>query len=530
MGPMRFIIVITLLAVPGPSRQEADVDSNPVEFTAESNGGGPALYARFCMGCHGENGDGRGALADFLLPRPRNFKSGQFKGRSSPPDHAPMRYDVQRSITHGSPVSAMLSYSFLDPGSTAALIEHVRDLSASRLRIGGVEHDLQPLATFGKPYRSGNFVRALGGPLPSLESQARAHLMYRSAGCVQCHGEKGDGRGPAAAALPPTSEGSPNFAADFTQGVYSGGPNARHLYLRISAGVPGAAMPAHPGLSVADRWALSHYVLGFSRQTETLPLPHSEKVVARKVEGRGAPVDPADALWDEMPALKKPPEELFNGAPMHPELVMPLYFQPLRRAPDSAAYFPASLRAVHDGRTLSVLVEWEDGAAQAGDRLEMQFAIDPRFALRGSADFPVQLWRWSAAAPADVVVGDAFGPFDLRPRRPAPVDVKALARRVGNRWRVLFRKVIGPPDPDFSIGSEMWVSFGMRDGDRALIEDPPEPRFEADEEEDIKAEKLRHHRRELRERADLRERFAAMPAAITTWHRFAVVNESLRPR
>ena len=40
-------------------------------------------YRRYCVGCHGELGDGEGENAQWIDPKPRNFTLGIFKCRST---------------------------------------------------------------------------------------------------------------------------------------------------------------------------------------------------------------------------------------------------------------------------------------------------------------------------------------------------------------------------------------------------------------------------------------------------------------
>ena len=68
--------------------------------------------------------------------------------------------------------------------------------------------------------------------------------------CLTCHGEKGDGKGPAGSSLnpPPANFTASPFREKFT--------NAQdELFWRVSEGMPGTAMPAFKGqLSEEQRW------------------------------------------------------------------------------------------------------------------------------------------------------------------------------------------------------------------------------------------------------------------------------------
>ena len=77
--------------------------------------------------------------------------------------------------------------------------------------------------------------------------------------CLLCHGEKGDGKGPAAELLDPKPR-------DFTSGIYkirttaSKAPADQDLFRVISEGMPGTSMPAWQVLSEKDRWNVVAYV------------------------------------------------------------------------------------------------------------------------------------------------------------------------------------------------------------------------------------------------------------------------------
>ncbi len=84
--------------------------------------------------------------------------------------------------------------------------------------------------------------------------------------CVGCHGEKGDGKGPSARFLNPKPR-------DFTSGIFkfrstSGGmntlPSDDDLYITVTHGLWGAAMPPWYEISAADRLAVIQFIKTFS--------------------------------------------------------------------------------------------------------------------------------------------------------------------------------------------------------------------------------------------------------------------------
>ncbi|MGH7318661.1 MAG: cbb3-type cytochrome c oxidase subunit II, partial [Candidatus Rokuibacteriota bacterium] len=65
--------------------------------TQEQEARGKEVYERRCVGCHGQNGDGNGPVATFLDPRPRDFRLGAFKFRTTPSGSLPTDGDLYRT-------------------------------------------------------------------------------------------------------------------------------------------------------------------------------------------------------------------------------------------------------------------------------------------------------------------------------------------------------------------------------------------------------------------------------------------------
>ena len=71
---------------------------------------GAAAYRRFCIGCHGPAGDGRGENAQWIDPKPRDFTEANFKCRSTPTGTLPTDADLERSVTRGFVTTNMPSW------------------------------------------------------------------------------------------------------------------------------------------------------------------------------------------------------------------------------------------------------------------------------------------------------------------------------------------------------------------------------------------------------------------------------------
>src|SRR5438132_249122 len=94
---------------------------------------------------------------------------------------------------------------------------------------------------------------ASASPAGAQAGDAQAGRAVYERKCALCHGEKGDGKGPAADLLDPRPR-------DFTTGIYkirtaaSKTPTDRDLFDVITRGMPGTFMPAWDVLPGKDRW------------------------------------------------------------------------------------------------------------------------------------------------------------------------------------------------------------------------------------------------------------------------------------
>lgn len=73
--------------------------------------------------------------------------------------------------------------------------------------------------------------------------------------CASCHGENGQGNGPAAAALQPHPR---NFVAKDNKWTNGSSPLA--IYNTLTKGIEGTSMASYASLKPEERWALAHYV------------------------------------------------------------------------------------------------------------------------------------------------------------------------------------------------------------------------------------------------------------------------------
>ncbi len=86
---------------------------------------GKELFAAQCVSCHGANGQGDGAAAAALNPRPRNFHSGDSWKIGRKPSQ------VFKTLKEGVPGSAMGAYATLSTDDRWGLVHYVLSLGPS---------------------------------------------------------------------------------------------------------------------------------------------------------------------------------------------------------------------------------------------------------------------------------------------------------------------------------------------------------------------------------------------------------------
>jgi len=141
------------------------------------------LYLKNCSYCHGVQGagDGPGAKADSRWAR--NFTSGLFKVRSTPPGQLPTDEDLMATVRRGV-FGCMPAGSHLSEAELKLTIEYVKAL-CPRFKTE------KP----GKPVDLGAVIQS------DRQSMAIGKEVYLQLQCGECHGPEGKGDGPRAEKL-----------------------------------------------------------------------------------------------------------------------------------------------------------------------------------------------------------------------------------------------------------------------------------------------------------------------------------------
>jgi len=237
---VKTILPVATIVAAGLAAQPASAGTAP-KVTADLIKLGETAYKRECAMCHSETGNGKGAGAYILDPKPRNFELGVYKLRSTPNGEPPTAGDLFKTITNGVPNSMMPAF--------AALSEKERwGLAHVLLRFGGLEEE--------KP----KSVKVSAEPKTTADGVANGKKIYVKLKCDTCHGADGWGEGPSSLTLKNDAK-ERIYPANLTSGVFKGGSSAKDLYIRIATGMDGSPMPSYSAEAKPNEiWDLVHYV------------------------------------------------------------------------------------------------------------------------------------------------------------------------------------------------------------------------------------------------------------------------------
>lgn len=204
---------------------------------------GRQVYQFNCAVCHGVTGDGNGPAASMFRIRPRDFRPGIFKFRSTAPGSLPTDDDLLRTITSGLRWTGMIGRPDLRQSERRAVIEYIKTFSPRFVK----EQSKKPAAVPPPPEQTEQVLR-LGKQL------------YEDAGCVDCHGRGARGDGPSSSGLK-DDWGWSVWPSDLTWRPLKRGADIKETYLTLATGLSGTPMPSYAGsLSSREMWALVYYL------------------------------------------------------------------------------------------------------------------------------------------------------------------------------------------------------------------------------------------------------------------------------
>ena len=351
MGARGMILVLTILAlwaVPTVA-QESDAER------------GEEIYAKRCIGCHGEEGDGVGAADERLNPPPRDFSLGLYKFKTTAfDDDIPNDGDLVRMIRDGMPGTAM-------PGWSDVLSEQeILDLVAYIKTFAGLEEEEATIQIdYGSQIASSEGSIAKGRPL--FEDR-----------CAECHGKSGKGT---ATKKLKDDDGARTWPRNLTKPwTFRASNDPKDIFTRATVGIPGTQMPSFADpkskkmLSIEERWHVANYVASLAKTAEVVR-PENTVIEAAKVEG-DLPEAPDDPRWDTV-------------APVSFFLVPQILAKKRLFTPSNDTI---TLRALYSEEAIALLIEWDDRTNSRPGDPEAAAIADPDIAEDGVAvQFPVEV-------------------------------------------------------------------------------------------------------------------------------------------
>lgn len=225
---------------------------------------GRYVYERNCIICHGKRGDGKGELSETILPKPRSFREGLFKFRSTPWEKMPTDADLRRTITGGLSGTAMGMFSQLPADDVDAVIEYVKSFSR---RWRAPENHAEPLKFPPPP-------DWLKDKKPSAPQIAAGKVLFTNV-CATCHGSEADGKGALAATLKDIWE-MPAVPSDLRQPHLRCGDGPADIYRILSTGMNGTPMISYAEtLTEEQRWQVIAYIISIRVEGPPLLNPSS---------------------------------------------------------------------------------------------------------------------------------------------------------------------------------------------------------------------------------------------------------------
>lgn len=226
---------------------------------------GREIYATYCVGCHGEKGDGVGPAARFLSPKPRDLRLGRIKFAAVASGEAPRDEDYNRIISHGLSGTAMPSFALLGDRERLAVISYIKTFNpewktaepGGALAIGKdpwsddpqggiaegkkIYHGLAKCWTCHPAYETPSEILRINAESKLPAPELRPNLYVSE--------------------LKESDWGAPILPPDFLFDRIKNGSEEPVLVQVIAAGVGGTAMPMWSGaLDAKQLWGLAHYV------------------------------------------------------------------------------------------------------------------------------------------------------------------------------------------------------------------------------------------------------------------------------
>ncbi|MBX9654875.1 cytochrome c [bacterium] len=296
---------------------DSEIASDP---TKQSLRKGQQLYQKHCIHCHGLSGAGDGPTSASLVPRPRDFRRGIFKWKSTSSRAKPTREDLLRVLKEGANGTSMPPFMLMPADQLDALADYVvylskrgeleRELLLVYSQEGSTEEELKKngetlsdsdrdelieVITETAEEKNETLTEAwetakdfvvepeetdvtLSDADAFEASVARGKELYlgSNSGCTKCHGVDGRAQTKLSGADSLDIWGNENAPRNLTLGLFRGGRRPVDVYRRVHEGIAGSSMPSqgsNPKLTKKDIWDLVNFVRVLPDRPEMLQAP-----------------------------------------------------------------------------------------------------------------------------------------------------------------------------------------------------------------------------------------------------------------
>ncbi len=241
------VLLCAVLSAPFAAGAEKDAEAKRQELHQYLKG--RYLFQKHCTACHGETGRGDGPWAADLKDKPRNFRVGVFKFRTTPYGKLPVKDDVRRTIRSGISGTAMPFFKDFTDDDIGAIIVYLQNLSR---KWDDEELKAKPVELAPRPEWFGD--------VDAKKLHTKAGKALFAVNCASCHGEKGKGDGPASVGLIDIWE-HPIVPADLSGPHHKSGDKPEDIFRTITTGLNGTPMIGfHDVLKPEAIWDLVAFI------------------------------------------------------------------------------------------------------------------------------------------------------------------------------------------------------------------------------------------------------------------------------
>lgn len=294
--------------------------------TDEEVKAGKEIFDKSCWFCHGREGKGDGPVAEYLVPRPRDFVTALFKFRTTESGYPPTDKDLHTTLEKGVPGTAMPAFEgLLGDREKTQVIQYIKTFSTIF-----TDPDLDPQK---------HLVNI--DEIPSTaETIAKGKEVYKKAECFKCHGEAGRGNGESSRGLADQRK-LPILPRNLTKAwKFKRGTTVKDIYTIFTTGMDGTPMPSFvDNLTDEERWHLSYYVKTLVRDVD-----RSEVVIKSKYIKGDLPAAPDDTRWD-------------NIGSINVSLTGQVLAKPRWQIPSVDL---VSVKSMYNDSEIAFLLEWDD--------------------------------------------------------------------------------------------------------------------------------------------------------------------------